>query len=213
MPSQTYAIEPKGPRRLEISWGAFWKNVTVKFDGKEIGTFADQKEFKAGKEFPLPDGSRVHFQLVTSTLSVDIKVLRNGQPLPGSSADPAMRHQTAYAIIYFIAGLNVGLGLIAIFTNSQFLHQIGISEYSILYGAVFAALGYFTQIGSFWALIAATVLFAADTLTGIFSTVSQGYNPSTANIIGRIFLLWPMLQGIPAMWEMQGKQFFKRKTK
>lgn len=208
MPSQTFAFEPKGPRCLEISWAAFWKNITVKFNGNVVGTMADQKELKAGREFDLPDGSRIHVQLITTVLSVDLRVLRNGQPLPGSNADPSVRHQAAYTIIYFIAGLNIVLGIIAVLTQSLFLYQIGISEISILYGALFAALGYFTRRGSLIALILAIVLFAVDGLTGVFSAVSQGYNPSTPGVIGRIFLIWPMIQGISAMRELKIKNLF-----
>lgn len=208
MPSQTFAFEPKGPRCLEISWGAFWKNVSVKFEGKEVGTFADQKDLKAGKEFDLPDGSRIHVQLITSAFSVEMRVLRNGQPLPGSSSDPAVRHQAAYGIIFFIAGLNVLLGIIALIAQSSFLSKIGISEASILFGIIFAALGHYTRRGSILALILAILLFALDGLIGFSSAIAQGYSPSTAGILGRIFLLLPMIQGVPAMREMQIKKIF-----
>ena len=208
MPSQTFSFEPKGPRLLEVSWGAFWKNITVKYDGKLIGSMADQKELKAGREFDLPDGSRVHIQLLTSAFSVEMRVLRNGKPLPGSSADPAVRHQAAYNIIFFIAGLNVVLGVIAVLARSKFLYQIGISEISILFGALFGALGYFTRKGSILALWLAIILFAADGLLGIVSATTQGYNPSTAGMISRIFLLLPMIQGISAMREMKVTKLF-----
>jgi hypothetical protein len=203
MPSQTFAFEPKGQRRLEISWAPFWKNITVKHDGKTIGTMADQKELKAGREFGLPDGSRIHVQLITTAFSVDLRVLRNGEPLPGSNADPAVRHQAAYGIIYCVAGLNLVLGLVAAVFQVRFLYQIGLNEYSILFGALFAILGHSTRKGSLLALILAIGLFALDSLSGFYFAISQGYTPSTAGLVARGFLLLPMLQGILAMRELK----------
>ena len=57
MPTQRYALESGGDKRLEVSWKGFWKNLTVKLDGNVIGTVAGQKELKAGQGFELPDGS------------------------------------------------------------------------------------------------------------------------------------------------------------
>ena len=57
MPTKKSALEQSGPTRLEVSWKHIWKNLTVRFDGNEIGSIAGQKELKAGQEFSVGDDS------------------------------------------------------------------------------------------------------------------------------------------------------------
>lgn len=37
MAKQTYALEPGGPKRLEISWKYGFKDTTITFDGAPVG--------------------------------------------------------------------------------------------------------------------------------------------------------------------------------
>ncbi len=155
MPKQSYALEAGGEKRLEISWTPFWKDITVSLDGNSIGTIPNQKALTTGQEFRLPDGSALKVQLVNRVTSTELQVLRNGQPLPGSASDPQTRLKYAYWVVYFVAGLNLVLGLISFLFNVEFLQQIGIGFGSILFGLVFLALGFFTQRKSMVALILA----------------------------------------------------------
>src|SRR5690349_9384101 len=91
MPKQTFALEAGGEKRLEVSWGGMFKNTTVSLDGNSIGVIPDQKALLAGQEFRLPDGSTIKVQLVRSFISTELRVFRNGQPLPGSASDPLTR--------------------------------------------------------------------------------------------------------------------------
>jgi hypothetical protein len=34
----------------------FWKNIIIRLDGQELDTFANQNEFRQGKEYKLDDG-------------------------------------------------------------------------------------------------------------------------------------------------------------
>lgn len=153
----------------------------------------------AGQEFQLQDGSTLKVQLVKKFTTTELQVLRNGQPLPGSASDPEARLKTAYGMVFFIAGLNIVLGLAAGIFQVEFLQSIGISFYSIIFGVVFLVLGYFVQRRSAVALVIAIAVFALDGILGLVTAISQGYDPGAGGTIARIFLLIPMIQGVGAI--------------
>ncbi len=199
MPKQVFAFERSGPKRLEVSWKGFWKNITIQLDGETIGTIPGQKQLAAGQEFQLQDGSTLKVQLVKKFATTELQVLRNGQPLPGSASDPEAKLKTAYGMVFFIAGLNIVLGLAAGIFQVEFLQSIGISFYSIIFGVVFLVLGYFVQRRSAVALVIAIAVFALDGILGLVTAISQGYDPNSGGIIARIFLLIPMIHGVGAI--------------
>lgn len=198
MPKQTYALEPGGPKRLEISWKAFWKDTIIQLDGGPVGAIPDKKSLEAGQAFRLPDGSTLKVQLIQKFSTVELRVLRNDQPLPGSASDPQTMLKVAYGIVFFVAGLNILLGLVAVFFNVQLLVQIGIGLGSLLFGLAFLLLGFFIRRRSLVALILAILIFALDGIIGFLLAASQG-NTSLAGIFFRIILLIPMFQGIGAI--------------
>lgn len=206
MPKQRFALEEGGEKRLEVSWKGLYKDVTVSLDGNPIGVVPNKKALSAGQAFSLPDGSTIKIQLVRKLMSTELQVLRNGEPLPGSSSDPQTRFKTAYGMVYFVAGLNLVLGLVSFLFNVEFLQQIGIGFGSIIFGLVFLALGFFVQRKSTVALILAIVIFALDGILGIVFAASQGYNPGTGGILVRIFLLIPMVQGVGAIKALKSRE-------
>jgi hypothetical protein len=98
--------------------------------------------------------------------------------------------------MFFIAGLNIVLDLIATVFQIRFLQAIGIGVFSIVFGLVFLALGFFVRRMSVAALILAIVIFALDGILGLIFAAQAGGNPSVAGIIVRVVLLIPMIQGV-----------------
>lgn len=199
MPKQAFALETGGEKRLEVSWKGVWKDITISLDGTPLGVIPNQKALSAGQEFQAPDGSTIKVQLVSQATLKELQVLRNGQPLPGSSSDPQTRLKNAYGMVYFVAGLNLVLGLLATLFDVEFLQVIGIGVNSIIFGLVFLVLGYFVQRKSAVALILAIIIFALDGILGLVLAVTQGYNPGGVGIVARAFLLIPMIQGVGAI--------------
>ena len=195
MAKLTYALEPGGPKRLEISWKGMYKNFTVKLDEEVVGELSGQKELKAGRQFALPDGSSLSVQLVQKFSNVELQVLRNGQPLPGSASDPESRFKGAYGIVFFVAGLNLFLGLLAWLFQVEFLLDIGIGFYSIIFGLVFLVLGFFVKRRSAVALILAIVIFVLDALLGLLA----GGASYVSGLVVRAILIIPMVQGVGAI--------------
>ena len=141
MAKQTYALEPGGPKRLEISWKYGFKDTTITFDGAPVGVINDQKSLRAGQEFSLTDGSKIKVMLVSNLAGTEVQVMRNGLPLPGSASDPESRVKVAAGIIYFVAGLNILLGLLAMFIDSDFIVGLGVSWYNLFFGLFFLVMG------------------------------------------------------------------------
>ena len=203
MPKQSYPFEKDGPKRLELSWKALWKDLTIRLDGEQIGAIPTHKELTAGKEFTLPDSSILKVQLIDRIYATNLQLLRNGQPLPGSASDPQSRLRTAYILLYLLAGLNLVLGLAAELFRFDFLLAIGMGLVSIIFGLVMLVLGIFVQRRSRLALGLAMAILAIDGLAGVALAVTQGYPPSIAGFVVRGLLIIAMFPGLGAIRELQ----------
>ena len=110
MPVLTYTLDPENPKRLDISYKVFWRGATVYLDGKEIGTAPGKQELTKGQEFKLPDGSVLKLRLVQSLMGSELRILRNGQPIPGSASHPDTTVKTAYWTLFLIGALGILFG-------------------------------------------------------------------------------------------------------
>ena len=197
MPKQSYALEKDGPKRLEVSWRGLWKDCTVRLDDNVIGTVPGQRELKAGQEFPLPDGSVLAVQLVSKFTTTELRILRDGEPLPGSGSDPVERLKLAYSMIFVVAGLNIVLGLVGSLFKVDWLLEMGIGTYSVVFGLALLVLGIFTKRRSMAALIIAIALYALDTVLGVLFAADT--SASSTMLVVRIVLIIPMFGGIGAI--------------
>ncbi len=201
MPKQLYALEPNGPKRLELSWKAFFKDITLRLDGLIVGRIQDRQALSAGQEFQLTDGSLVKVQLVYNVAGSELRVTRNGLPLPGSASSPEMRIKTAAGVIFFIAGINLLLGILSLLIRSELLQSLGAGWFSLVYGGFFLAMGFLVGRKSLWALIAALVVYMADSVLGLALVFMSGGTPSIFNVMMRVILIVPLFQGIGAIRE------------
>jgi hypothetical protein len=207
MTTMNLALESGGPKRLELSWGLSWKNFRVTLDGKLVGTVeGGQDELKTGVEFRLPDGSALNIRLNKGLMNVALEVLRDGQPLPGSSSDPEQRVRSAAHLLYFLAGLNTVLGVLALALDSEFLQNIGMGIGSILFGAIVATLGFFTYRGSRVAPGLAIVLYVGDFLFTFFATASEGGRPQVGGIFVRIVIIHALWKAVEAAGELSRRR-------
>jgi hypothetical protein len=135
--------------------------------------------------------------------SQGLNVSRNGKPLSGSADDPATRLKTAAGLVYFVAGLNVVLGLIAVVAESGFLARMGVGWGSVVEGALYGVLGWFASRRHTWALVVAVVLFAIDGIVSVAVGVGAGGPPPVGGLIARVFFILPMIRGIPAIAKLK----------
>ena len=203
MPKQQLALEPGGAKRLEISWGMNFKNVSVKLDSREIGVIPDQKALKEGRTFTLDDGSNLQVQLVRSAMSQDLQVLRNGKPLPGSASDPSKKLANSYGVIFFVGGLSVVIGLLAEVGKVAFLQAFGAGWFTVIVGVIFIGLGFLVRQRVLLALYAAIALYALDAILLVVTAVSvPGGRAPISGIVLHVLFLLLMFQGVGALQEL-----------
>lgn len=205
MPQQTFALEPNGPKRLTLSWGAFWKNFTVSLDGQQVAALSPD-EVKGGKDVPLPDGSTLRVHLKQGFGNAGLELTRNGQPLPGAANDPQSMVKSAAYLLYFLAALNALLGMAAVAFDVEALQNMGIGVFSIVLGFIFAVGGYFTMQRSLVALVLATALYAIDGVGGLILAVAEGARPGVGGIIMRVFFLIVLARGITGLRALKAEK-------
>lgn len=206
MPSRKYSLKADEPQRLEITWKGAWKNMKVLVDSQEIGQIDDMKALRAGKDFQIKEGT-LRVQFVMNFMNGELRVLLDGEPLPGSSSDPAERVKLSYITLFFIAGLNLALGIAAEFFQVRFLQELGVGLFSAIFGAIFLGLGFLVmKKHSLVALWAAILLFVADGILGLFFTIEAGNEPATGGIVMRIVLLVGLFQGLKGIKQLKEKK-------
>lgn len=196
MPTQRYPLEPGGPKRLVVTTG--WRTATVSLDDEELVAMSSQRELKAGREVPLPDGSTLSIRLHTAGGSSELRLLRNGEPLPGSASDPQTRITTAAGVLVFVAVIGVVLGAAAELLEVPFLAGLGLGWRSVAGAAILGLLSAFVRRRSLAALRAAIVLLITD-LVATVVLVPGGEQLPLGGLLARVFLLVPLFQGAAAM--------------
>jgi hypothetical protein len=205
MATQKYALRENETPRLEISWEGLWNNTKICLDGQEIGRIANQKMLKQGQEYTLQNGSILKVQLTEHTVSnmfagTELIILLNGKPLPNSSSDPKTKLTTTIGIVFFIAGLNIFVGLSAAIFNVQALGGSTGGIGLFVYGAIFLGLGFLIKNYSFFALIIAFILYSADSVFFLIQTLSQNSNFSGSSV----FWILMRLYFLASLWNSFG---------
>jgi hypothetical protein len=195
------ALEKNGPKRIEIAWRGFHKDVVVRFDGTEVGRFENRRALKEGKAFPLPDGSTLKVRLQKAALKPDfLEVLRNDAPLPGSASDPSAVLGLANGMIAFVAAVNVVLGLVGCFVESDVLRGLGAGLGMVIEGLIYAVLAAWLRLRhSVIALGLAVGLFIVDSILVVVAHAPT--NP--AALVTRFFILVPMCGGFSALRQLR----------
>ena len=204
MPTREFSLEPDGPKRVKIEWKGMWKNIRVSFDDQPLGVIENQKALKAGADFGMPDGKTLHVELATG-LQANLQVLLDGKPLPGSGNDPATQLKTAVGIVYFIAGLNVVVGVAAM-AGVGFLLEMGLGWPTVVEGTIIGGLGYWVQERrSKAALIVVMALVAASGILSVMVATEAGHQPPIGGTVVRVLFLLFMFTGLKAIDKLEAK--------
>lgn len=112
--SRTYPLTSNGQTgKLRVSWGLFWRNLTVRLDGRTVGRISGGlSQLRRGVDILLPDSTSLRIQAITHAgEGVGLAVLHDGIPLPGSPTPPAPSpgHSNAASIPRFAGILIFGL--------------------------------------------------------------------------------------------------------
>jgi hypothetical protein len=202
MPQKKFSLEAGGPQRLEVSWRGGFKDLSISLDGQSVASFEGAKGLKDPQRVSLPDGSTLEVQVASVFVIPELRLTRDGEPIPGSASDPATRHAGAWGMVLAVAILNLAIGLLVELFDVTFLRAIGAGWGSVLSGLVYGVLAFFVRGKSLVALGLAVGLFVLD---GIFVLVAgaQGPgNPPVGSLVARVFFLIPMVRGFAAIREL-----------
>jgi hypothetical protein len=202
LPEKAFALEPGGTPRLAVSWRGAFKDLSLSLDGQPVASFDDPKELKQPRKVALPDGSTLEVHLASPFLLPELLLTRDGEPVPGSSGDPASRHAAAWQIVAAVAVLNVVVGLLVEATGADFLRGIGAGWPSVFAGLVYGVLAWLVRGRSIVALGIAVALFVIDGVFVLASATQRGGTPPVGGLLARAFFLIPMLRGFPALREL-----------
>jgi len=212
LPSKKYALEAGGPERVQVDWEGAFKNLTVTFDGAALGSFESAKDIETPQSFALSDGSRLEVVLAKIGPFPELRLSRDGEPLPGSAGDPQTQLEAAANMIFAIAALNAILGFVAAIFDLTFLKSIGVGWASVLTGAIYAGLAVFVRKRSFPALAIAVGLFILDGLYMFVAAAEAKASPPIGGLIARVFFLIPMVRGFGAIRELNKPRKPKRRA-
>ena len=199
MPKRSFSLEKGQPKRLEVSWKGFWHKINITLDNQVLGTMENQRELKEGREYTLPDGSKLLVRLSKSLLSPGLEIIKDGTPLPGSDGDPLQKLKVAYSVVFFVGGFNIILGIVAVIGNIGFLLRLGIGHQAVIIGIIFLVLGFFVRKKSIIALGIAIGLLIIDALLGFYLAIQSGGNTPSAGLAIRIIFVIFLFQGFKAI--------------
>jgi hypothetical protein len=203
MPKKAFALDAGGPPRVEIQWRGIWKDVRVRVDGNELAVIPNKGELERGRDIPLPMGGVLGVKLVSQFAAVELRVTRDGISLPGSASDPAERVRQAAYVLYFIAGLNLVLGLATELGGVEFLRSLGLGWASAAEGLVFGLLGWRTAKRSQIALMLGIALFGVDTILIVVGGVQSAGTFPMGGLVARVLFFMPLIKGLQGFRELK----------
>jgi hypothetical protein len=173
--------------------------MTITHDDTVIGQIPNAKELKKGQSFPLSDGRLLLVQLKQQAINPVLEVLLEGQPVPGSGTHPQEQVKAAEAVLWFIAGFNILLGLMTELLHLEFLSALGLGWGAVLIGTVYLLLGYWVKkkqsLGALYVAVGFLVLYMV--LTVVYAS-ETGANP-VSGLILKIIFLTRLFSGIKAL--------------
>ncbi len=192
-----FALEPGGPLRLRLSSDRWFRSTRLYLDERSLGPAIDRRQLQRGLTLNLPDGTQLTAQLLNPFLWPELRLSRNGAPIPGSAADPFEVMKSASRVLYFLGAINVVFGAAGLFTKSK---EFGADV--LILGVLYSAMAFFTAQGSALALGLGAGLYALDTVLSIGSGFGQAQPPVGALMV-RGLLLYGLGRGLLAAWQLR----------
>ncbi len=183
MPTKTYYFDAAHTDAVAVSWGMFFRNFRLEYQGRDVGGGTTAQELKAGKEFALPDGRQLRVRLQQQFGAQGLDMQLDGRPLPGTVNDPHTQVQTGFVALLFIAVLNVALSLVALFGHVEVLEKLGLGWAAIGEAALYAGLA---GLGKY--RLAAAAFYAALALLVLDGVLLLGTSVATGGLVVRVFL-------------------------
>jgi hypothetical protein len=190
---------------VEVAFQRGWKETTVSFNGEALDTIATRLELEAGREFALPDGSRLTIHLPKRFMPLP-RVALDGRPMHMYVQAPKQRLRAAFHTALLIALVNLAFGVLAGLREAGMVRNLGGSYLNLGYGAVFLVLAFFVKRRSLLALAAALTLFGLDTVAWLYVLHGQEQKIPPILVVLRAGLAIIMIRGFSAIRLLRREQ-------
>jgi len=205
MLSRSYVINRKKKQYLIIKWEGDWENISVFKNKVKICDIEGKNELMNGKSI-LDDDRSILIQL-KGNKPLDLYASINNIKLKPAPKDPYTKISVAIGVVFFIAGINILLGIINILTNIEILQNLGDPFVLFIYGIIFMILGVIIKIkNSMIALLLAITLFIIDAVLSIIFNIQNGAPPFSGTIFMKAFLAVYMINGINGFKQLKGSK-------
>lgn len=196
---QTFAIERGGPKRLLVRRRWRWKQVEPVLDGQSLGSpVPNMATLRSGRGYKLPDGRELFLSFQKKFIGSGLALTLDGRPVAGAANDPRMAVRGAGKLLWFLAGLNLLIGLAAYAARDD----EGAQTMAITGGAVavlFAGLGFAVyRYRSRLALAVAVLIEVADGVA-LFALREEGDPPPTNGLVMRVIIIVVLVRALRAV--------------
>jgi hypothetical protein len=198
MPSKTYYLDNDPAKPLVTNWGFGFKNFSILYQGKPVGTIASSKELRTGHEFSLRGGRTLTVKL-TGFFQPSVELATEGIPVPGSSKDPLEILKQLYYLALFLGGLSIAMGLAAEFFEVSVLRALGMDYFTSVVGLLIIMLGYAVKQRIMTAVICLIALQALDIAMMTFISLQSNGSAPTAGILFKVYIISYFIKGIGAI--------------
>ena len=185
------ALEPQGPKRVELRWRLGFRDFRVVLNDNIWPV--ERAPLDQGAYVQLPDGSVLMVKVVrrrwwSTAIRSDLHVELNGVPLPGSDGHSRVIVRRAARLVGALGLLEVLFAaLLAAFTESRL--QRSIAGLVVLEGLMLLPLAGIGMFGMRVAILLAAILIAVDTV--VAAGGAGVMNP--AAILVRGLVIWNLL--------------------
>lgn len=205
MPKKIYYLDSNNQKEaISISWKGVWKNILLTHNEIEIGTFKNQTELKKGKEFQLDEVRKLSVKMKKGMFPT-LELLMNGEPVVGSPTDPKIQLKELTRFVFAIGTLNLIIGLLAELLDNDFLLNLGLGIFSMIYGVVIIALGFGVKKKSIVALGIIITLLILDIMASFWFALENSSNP-TNGIVIKIFFIIFLVKGFRILKKIKAKK-------
>jgi hypothetical protein len=168
MEEREYALQRGGAKRLKLRWSSGWKDLEISLDG--VARKLAPTAVEAGTSVALPDGSSLVVRTRRRWWSLfrrhEVHLHRNGEPVPGSDADPRVIGALAgNALVALVVLRFLFLGLWQVFSLHEGTGGSGITLSGMAFlaeGILLLAAGVLPRFGLRLPLLLGAALLAGE---------------------------------------------------
>lgn len=180
--------------RLEVVWKPAFEETSFYLDDELVASVL-KRDLKDGRVLPLGDGSQLKARLRRDFFGFSLELARDGRPLPGSPGALKPPHRLAYRILYLLAGLNLGGGLVLLSRPEAQLGRIR-PGWVLACGIVYLVCGMYTHRRFSAALVLGIVFLTGDGVRSVVEAILAEEALPWVGLFVRVVLLLGLIRGV-----------------